>query len=113
MKLPSAEHAIVDAAKVRDYLLSPDHPVGRFKARVFGAVGYHRSDWPRLQRDFLALATAIEVEETDSDEHGRRFVGAGSLAGPNGSLLPVTTVWIICSGEASPRFVTAYPGSTS
>lgn len=113
VKLPFAEHAIVDASKVRDYLLSPEHPVGRFKARVFGAAGYRQRDWSRLQRDFLALATTMEVERTASDEHGQRFVGTATLVAPNGSLLPVTTIWIIRSGEAAPRFVTAYPGSAS
>jgi hypothetical protein len=33
--LPNSERAIVDEAKVRDYLLSPSHPVGRFKAAFF------------------------------------------------------------------------------
>lgn len=113
VKLPFADRAIVDATKVRDYLLSPEHPVGRFKARVFGAAGYHQRDWPRLQRDFLVLATTLDVERTASDEHGQRFVGTGTLVGPNASLLPVTTIWIIRSGEAEPRFVTAYPVSAS
>jgi hypothetical protein len=113
VKLPFAERAIVDASKVRDYLLSSEHPVGRFKARVFGAVGYNQRDWSRLQRDLFALAMTMEVELTASDEHGRRFAGTGNLAAPNGWLLPVTTIWIIRSGEAAPRFVTAYPGSPS
>ena len=34
MRLPGAQRAIIDAAKVRDYLLSPEHPVGRAKARL-------------------------------------------------------------------------------
>lgn len=34
-KLPNAEQAVVEPAKVRDYLLSSAHPVGRFKAVVF------------------------------------------------------------------------------
>ena len=113
VKLPFAKHAIVDASKVRDYLLSLEHPVGRFKARVFGAIGYHRNDWSRLQRDLLALATTLDVQLTESTEHGQRFVGTGNLIGPNGSLLPVTTVWIIRSREAAPRFITAYPASAS
>jgi hypothetical protein len=29
MTLPGSEHAVVDVAKVRDYLLSHEHPVGR------------------------------------------------------------------------------------
>jgi len=31
--LPNPERAFVAPNKVRDYLLSPSHPVGRFKAR--------------------------------------------------------------------------------
>jgi hypothetical protein len=113
VKLPFAPRAIVDASKVRDYLLSPEHPVGRFKARVFAAAGYRQRDWSRLQRDFLALATTIDVERMASDKHGERFAGTGTLHAPNGSLLPVMTIWIIRSGETEPRFVTAYPGSAS
>lgn len=42
MNLPGAEEAIVDDAKVRDYLLSREHPVGRFKATFFSGLGYTR-----------------------------------------------------------------------
>ena len=44
MKLPRAEHAVVEDAKVRDYLLSREHPVGRFKAAFFGAHFLGRYD---------------------------------------------------------------------
>jgi hypothetical protein len=37
MVLPGSEHAVIDAAKLRDYLLSYEHPVGRFKAAFFAA----------------------------------------------------------------------------
>ena len=40
MKLPNASGAIIEPAKLRDYLLSPAHPVGRFKAPFFVALGY-------------------------------------------------------------------------
>ncbi|MFI5307497.1 MAG: DUF6883 domain-containing protein [Polyangiales bacterium] len=40
MKIPGAELAIVDPEKVRDYLLSPTHPVGKFKSVFFAALGY-------------------------------------------------------------------------
>lgn len=35
MKLPNADRAVVGLAKLRDYCLSPTHPRGRHKARVF------------------------------------------------------------------------------
>ncbi len=34
MKLPNAENAVVEIAKLRDYCLSEDHLRGRHKARV-------------------------------------------------------------------------------
>jgi hypothetical protein len=43
MSLPNADRAIVDPAKVRDYLLS--HPVGRFKAAFFLSLGYSQDRW--------------------------------------------------------------------
>ena len=109
MKLPNAETAIVDDAKVRDYLLSPEHPVGRFKARVFRAAGYDRENWQHLRDDLLTLAQTIDVSPIATDEFGRRFVGTGALTAPNGRPLPVTTVWLITSEAGSPRLITTYP----
>ena len=109
MELPNAESATVDDAKVRDYLLSPEHPVGRFKARVFRAAGYERETWQRLRDDLLALARRIDVSRTSVDQFGERFVGAGSLPAPKGRPLPVITVWLIPSGGAAPRLITVYP----
>lgn len=40
MKLPNATQAIIDEAKLHDYLLSPAHPVGRFKSAFFRSLGY-------------------------------------------------------------------------
>jgi hypothetical protein len=38
MRLPNGDQAIVEIVKLRDYCLSPTHPRGRHKARVFAAV---------------------------------------------------------------------------
>ena len=65
MPLPNADRAVVDAAKVRDYLLSSEHPVGRFKAAVFASAGYQRDNWEILQVDLLETALlepAVEVQ---------------------------------------------------
>lgn len=45
MKLPERDRAIIDAEKLRDYLLSPSHPVGRFKAAFFASLGYTQANW--------------------------------------------------------------------
>ena len=48
--------AVVDVEKVRDYLLSSTHPVGRLKAAFFMGLGYRAEDWGGLHKDLLDLA---------------------------------------------------------
>jgi len=40
MKLPNAERAVIDERKVREYLLSKSHPIGRFKATFLARAGF-------------------------------------------------------------------------
>ena len=40
VRMPHADRAVVEDAKVRDYLLSPVHPIGRFKSVLFLALGF-------------------------------------------------------------------------
>jgi len=58
MSLPNSQRAVIDPEKVRDYLLSEAHPVGRFKETFFGALGYTRGRWEILRDDLLSLAYA-------------------------------------------------------
>jgi hypothetical protein len=58
LSLPNSDGAEIDAAKVRDYLLSEAHPVGRFKAAFFVALGYSTDHWELLRDDLLTLARA-------------------------------------------------------
>ena len=62
MKIPNADRAIVEATKLRDYLLSPSHPVGRFKAPFFTALGYSQDQWPRLEADLRAQHLLQDAE---------------------------------------------------
>ncbi len=113
MKIPNGNRAIVDDVKVRDYLLSPDHPIGRFKARVFGSVGYGRDNWQCLRDDLLALASTIDANPVQTNRFGEHWAGTGQRRGPSGAPLPVMTVWLIPSEGASPRLITAYPASAA
>jgi hypothetical protein len=54
--LPNADRAVVEDAKVRDYLLSPTHPVGRFKSVFFIALGFSSDHWLLLGDALLDLA---------------------------------------------------------
>jgi len=109
MRLPNPDRAIVDVAKVRDYLLSFEHPVGRFKAALFGAVGYRRESWQLLRADLLAIAELDGARLKANTGYGQSFELPAILKGPAQRALPVVTVWLVRSGEDFPRLVTVYP----
>ena len=110
MKLPGAERAVVDPAKVCDYLLSPEHPVGRSKARFFATLGFTRDGWPALRDALLAHARTGEAALGAASPFGQKYVVRGIIRGPGGREATVETVWIVLAGEDAPRLVTAYPG---
>ncbi|HYU32831.1 MAG TPA: hypothetical protein VEW48_11770 [Thermoanaerobaculia bacterium] len=110
MKLPGADRAIVDEAKVRDYLLSPEHPIGRFKAAFFASVGYTRQDWEWLRQEFVSIAASEDATLGQSNAFGQKYEVRGRIEGPKGRRFEIVTVWIVLRGESVPRFVTAYPG---
>ena len=56
MKLPNADRAMVDERKVRDYLLSKSHPIGRFKAVFLARVGFEAGTWGDLVSQLRELA---------------------------------------------------------
>jgi hypothetical protein len=109
MGLPNGHGATIDAEKVRDYLLSFEHPVGRFKARLFHAFGYGRDDWPRLQRDLSTAVRSGVARPGQASPYGRKWEVHGTLHGPSGASVGIVTVWIVRNGEEHPRFVTAFP----
>jgi hypothetical protein len=105
---PNAASAIIAPEKLRDYLLSPTHPIGRYKSVFFRSLGYSQELWENLGRDLRGLlgGDAVQLELT---EHGQKVAFRGSITGPNGRSARVATVWIILTGENVVRFVTAYP----
>lgn len=110
MKLPAADRAIIEPAKLHGYLLSPDHPVGRFKAAFFAAFGYTEAGWRDLERDLRQMARTLDAEEGHPSEYGKKYEVRGILTGPNARSAEIVTVWMVRRGERVPRFVTAYPG---
>ena len=110
-KLPNADKAVIERRKLTDYLLSPTHDTGRFKAEFFHQLGYRAGSWRTLERDLRKLILSSGVTESRRSRWGQKFRVEGPLKGPNGKTTRVLTVWIILRGEAVPRLVTAYRGS--
>ena len=110
VRLPARERAQVEPAKVRDYLLSREHPVGRFKAAFFEALGYSANAWQRLESDIRQLATNGDASPGEQSRYGKKYEIRGALRGPSGAVAQVVTIWIVRSDEETARFVTAFPG---
>ena len=112
MRLPYADQAVVDEAKVRGYLLAPEHPVGRFKAAFFRTLGYTPADWHHLQQSLLAHARSVDAIPESTSAYGQKFRIRAILQGPSGRSALVVSIWIIRPGDDLPRFVTAFPGDS-
>jgi hypothetical protein len=110
VRIPGADNAVIDEAKIRDYLLSPEHTVGSAKAKFFGRLGFEQQDWPVLRTE---LARFVHDEATLGVRtmFGQKYIVAGTIHGPAGLDADVVVVWIVLHGEQFPRFVTAYPGA--
>ena len=112
MVLPNGDRAQIDPAKLRDYLLSSTHPIGRFKARFFGALGFSADNWQELADAFRLQHLTQDAEPGEADPHGQKYTIRAIPVGPNGQAASVMSVWFLPKGGPFPRFVTAYPGET-
>jgi hypothetical protein len=62
VKLPNADAAYVDPAKIRGYLLSTSHPVERFKVSFFDRLGCSDENWQQPERELRQIARADKAE---------------------------------------------------
>jgi hypothetical protein len=108
MRLPNAENAIITEAKLRAYLLNPNHPDNAGKARVFQALGYSRDEWQLLASDLREQHLPQDATESRPNREGRTYTIIARLTGPAGSAT-IKSVWQIDFGTEVPRFITAYP----
>jgi hypothetical protein len=108
MALPVA--IIVDPVKLRDYCLSPLHPRGRHKARVFRSrLGLAAGDAEVLRS---ALLRAVEdhpqnLRLAGNDEHGQRYILDFEMSTARGSGM-IRSSWIVPIEQPVLRFVTCY-----
>ena len=108
MKIPNADQAVISRETLTEYLLSTSHPTGRFKAAFFRSLGFESSSWEKLEAALRKLL-AEEATSAGQKNFGEKLEIRGEIAGPNGRVASVVTVWIILVRDPIPRFVTAYP----
>jgi hypothetical protein len=107
--LPNADVAEIDPQKLWGYVLSLTHPIGRFKARFFAALGYSAERWAEFEADLRAQHLTQDAQSGEVIKDGQIFTIRTILQGPNGQSAAVRSVWFIAVPDGTPRFVTAYP----
>jgi filamentous hemagglutinin len=96
--------------KLDGYLLSPHHPLGKHKARLWDSVfGFDQSD-----SEFLESAIRTQLNQAKPMERLGRPVRKWELViprfrGPNGNEGPVLTAWALPPDKDRPHLTTAYP----
>jgi hypothetical protein len=106
--LPNSSHAVLDIRKIEDYCLSPLHPRGRHKARVFReALNLQRSDAAWLRIALLEAARTCEASEIVTDEWGTQWRLDATIRRQEKSVV-VRTVWIVRTGDSFPIFITCW-----
>jgi hypothetical protein len=106
--LRNARHAAIDERKLTDYVLSPPHPRGRDKARIFrSALGYDRSSRAGLIEQILRAILKHEAVFVRQDRYGRHYRIDLILEGPRGTAR-VRTGWLYDRGSDVPRLTKAF-----
>ncbi len=108
MKLPNADRAFVDIAKLRDYSLNAEHKEGKHKARVFAAaLGLAIDDAEWLREKLLKIAKSGDCRLGRKTDLGQRYLIDFELSRER-KIARLRSVWIVRTEEAHPRLVTCY-----
>ena len=108
MKLPDAEEAIVEIAKLRGYSLDATHEEGKHKARVFAsALGISGDDAHWLSEKLLDAAQHYECVRGRNTPFGQRYVLDFPVT-KGRQEAQVRSVWNVRPGETVPRLITCY-----
>src|SRR5688572_30081076 len=99
VNLPNVELAIVEQAKVVDYLLALDHPEGASKAEFFTQCGFSAPQWEVLANALIDHARVHPVASTSPSKFGVKYRIDGPVSCPDGRSPSIRAVWIINAGS--------------
>lgn len=100
---------IVPPEKLREYLLSETHPVGKSKAKFFRSLGFNETNIEDFIEGLLSIARSDKVDKVMSTKYGVKYIIDGIIHTPIGSIVKIRTIWIVEKGLGYKRFITAYP----
>ncbi len=109
MKIPNAEHAIVDIRKLRDYCLNSQHNKGKNKARLFASLlGMNSNDAGELRNALLEAVKKQDAQLAEKDAYGQRYTLDFTLTWQD-KQATIRSGWIIETDSDLPKLTTAFP----
>jgi hypothetical protein len=109
MKLPNKDIAVIDRAKLIDYLLNPVHRRGGSKAKFLIRYGYSSANWQELETAIRESHLNADVDIVKQTAYGIRYEISAFIDTPAGQAIRVRTVWQIDTGTDFPRLITLIP----
>lgn len=108
MNLPGGESVEIDPRKLVDYALSPTHPVGKHKARLFATrLGLSQADAPTLEAALRAAAASQDAVLMRSDAWGERWqIDFMFQFGPLSAM--ITSGWIVPTDGSATRLTSVF-----
>ena len=110
-KVPNAERAEVPDAKLKQYLLDPDHKEGGPKAAFFLSYGFTRES-PELLRTAL-LAHVLDADATVQKRPAVHYLVTDRIVSPDGRNPRVRSVWRIADGDGVPGWSPPFRGDAA
>ena len=105
MKLP--EDTLIAREKLSHYLLVQKKR--NDKSQWLAQAGYTLENWQVLETDERNLILSTDATLIERTEYGQMYEINGALAGPNGKILAVRTIWMTENATGNTKFITMYP----
>ncbi len=109
MKVPNSNQAKVTQQKILHYLISENHPLGKFKSKFFRRLGFNENNISFFQTVLLELLVNNDVLDAIVSPFGIKYIVDGKLKTPKNKTVYLRTIWIIEKEQSAPVLVTAYP----
>jgi hypothetical protein len=106
VKLPA--NAVIALDKLNRYLLVPQ--ARGDKSAFLAEAGYTRDNAEQLLRDLRSQILPLDATALESNKFGQYYEIRGPLAGLNGVMLTIRTIWMTEHLSGTTKFVTLIPG---
>jgi hypothetical protein len=107
-QLPNVGNAVLDDAKITQYLLNDAHPQNQGKAKFFMLFGFTLANWQELRKALLDHPHTNVVVSQTTFQYGGMYEVSCSIASPDGRNPCIRSFWAIEPPRTDPKFITAY-----